>query len=371
MDILYVGELTPNTRCEQRLRVFRDLGHDVTALPFRSILDGPHQERRLPPVPRVMNKLGFPLDSENVNTALVNMATRSRFDLLWVEKAPVLRAHAIESFARLQPQARLVYFSEDDMALRHNGSFWFRGALPLYDVVVTTKLRNLVDGELEALGAQRVVYEPKTFDPKLHRPIDVDANTTEKFGADVLFVGTYERERAASCLNLARAGISVRVFGMGWQRFGESHPNLRVEGRAIGGDDYVAALCSSKIALGFLRRASRDEHTDRSVEIPACGGFMLAERSSEHLELFRDHREAVFFDGDDELIGHVERYLGDDEARRSIAAAGRRRCLDSGYDHASACRRMLAAASGAPHRSERDARPVAGERHSTTSREVA
>lgn len=358
MHILYVGELTPNTRCEQRLRVFRELGHTVTALPFRSILDGPHQERRLPPMPRVFNKLGFPLDTENVNRALVDLAARSRFDMLWVEKAPVLRAHALESFARLQRDARLVYFSEDDMALRHNGSYWFRGALPLYDMVVTTKLRNLVDGELEPMGAQRVVYEPKTFDPSLHRPLDVDARSTEQFGSDVLFVGTYERERAESCLTLARAGFQVRVFGMGWQRFGESHENLRVEGRAIGGDDYVTAVCSSKITLGFLRRASRDEHTDRSVEIPACGGFMLAERSSEHLELFRDHREAVFFEGDDELIGHARRYLGDAEARRSISAAGRRRCLDSGYDHASACRRMLAAATGAPHRSERDVRLV-------------
>lgn len=355
MRILYIGNLTPNCRCEQRLRTFRELGHEVTALPYRAVLDGPQQRERLAPVPRVFNKLGFPLDLERINSAVLEAAARTSYDLLWVEKAPVLRAHALEGFRHLQPHASLAYFSEDDMALRHNGSFWFRGALPLYDLVVTTKLRNQRDGELAAMGARRVIYEPKTFDPELHRPVEVTERDRERFGADLVFVGTFENERAHSCLALARAGFDVRVFGHGWERFGSTHEHLFVERRAVGGEDYVAAVQSARIALGFLRKASRDEHTDRSVEIPACGAFMLAERSTEHVELFRDHREAVFFGDDDELVAHARRYLADDDARERIARAGRRRCLDSGYDHAGACRRMLAAATGAPHRCEFDA----------------
>jgi len=365
MRILYVGNLTPNCRSEQRLRTFRELGHEVVALPYRAVLDGPHQAERLPPVPRVLNKLGFPLDLEGVNQALVDTAARQHFDLLWVEKATVLRASALEGFRRLQPHAHLAYFSEDDMALRHNGSYWFRGALPLYDLVVTTKLRNQRDGELAALGARRVVYEPKTFHPKLHRPVEITDRDRARFGADLVFVGTYEEARAQSCLALARAGFEVRVFGHGWERFGASHPNLFVERRAVGGEDYVAALQASKIALGFLRKASRDEHTDRSVEIPACGAFMLAERSAEHLELFREHREAVYFADDAELVANAERYLADEPARLAIAEAGRRRCVESDYDHAGACRRMIAAATGAPHRSELDrtAEPVRSYAH--------
>ncbi|MEZ5978531.1 MAG: glycosyltransferase [Planctomycetota bacterium] len=200
----------------------------------------------------------------------------------------------------------------------------------------------------------RVVYEPKTFDPAFHRPLSVDASDRERFGADLVFVGTYERRRAKSCLALARAGFDVRVFGNGWERLRGAHPDLRVEGRGVGGEDYVRTLCASTIALGFLREASRDEHTDRSVEIPACGAFMLAERSGEHLALFREHREAAYFGDDDELVAQARRYLADDAARAEIAAAGRRRCLELGYDHAAACRRMIAAATGAPHRSEVD-----------------
>ncbi|QDU67149.1 CgeB family protein [Engelhardtia mirabilis] len=340
-SILYVCDLTPNTRGDQRRRALEELGHRVTAVSFVR----PRRSSQAPERPllreRIARRLGRPLDRVGVNERLLRRAQAQDYDVLWIEMGSNIRPRTLETFRELQPDCALVFFSEDDMAMRHNQSEWIRRCLPLYDLVVTTKRRNADPQELPRLGAQRVRYEPKTFDPQFHRPVEVTPAVREEFGCDVGFIGTYEAQRAASCLALARAGFQVTVFGNGWDTARGGHENLRIEGYAVAGQDYVRAICASKIQLGFLRVANRDEHTDRSVEVPACGRFMLAERTQEHLELFAEGREAAYFDGTDELVAKVQHYLAADEEREQIARAARERCLSSDYSHHGCLIRVL------------------------------
>jgi spore maturation protein CgeB len=58
---------------------------------------------------------------------------------------------------------------------------------------------------------------------------------------------------------------------------------------------------------------------------------MLAEWTKRHLDFFEDGKEAVFFKNNEELLHSVKMYLSNDYARKKIAAAGRERCLKSGY----------------------------------------
>ena len=81
--------------------------------------------------------------------------------------------------------------------------------------------------------------------------------------------------------------------------------------------------------------------TSRSVEIPACRGFMLAERTKRHLDLFREGREAIFFSSPEELLSIAKKYLSADAAREKIAAAGWERCQNSGYDMKTQMAKML------------------------------
>ena len=118
-------------------------------------------------------------------------------------------------------------------------------------------------------------------------------------------------------------------------------PHLRIEGRAVYGDQYAEVLCAFDINLCFLRRLNRDRQTQRSVEIPACGAFMLAERTEEHLDLFKEGIEAEFFDSDEELLAKVRYYLANPEQRKRIAAAGLERCLRGGYSYHDRLRWML------------------------------
>jgi spore maturation protein CgeB len=148
------------------------------------------------------------------------------------------------------------------------------------------------------------------------------------------FIGAYERERAESILFLAKNGVSIRVWGQGWNKKNYlSHPNIKIENMPLWGEDYAKAICSFGINLNFLRRVNRDLQTTRSIEIPACGGFMLAERTDEHLRLFDEGKEAEFFDSDEELLDKVRYYLAHEDELRLIARAGRERCLKGGYSY--------------------------------------
>src|SRR5829696_8072533 len=88
------------------------------------------------------------------------------------------------------------------------------------------------------------------------------------------------------------------------------------------------------------------QQTSRTFEIPACGAFMLAERTDEHLRLFEEGKEAAYFGSNEELLEKVRYYLDHEDERRRIASAGRKRCLDSGYSHHERLKYMLSVVIG-------------------------
>jgi len=215
--------------------------------------------------------------------------------------------------------------------------------LPLYDVVFTTKTYNCHPKELPALGAKKVIFIDKAFDKHTHRPLSLNDDEKVKFGADVGFVGTFEQDRAEKMLFLAEQGVSVRIWGNGWAKWIDKHAKLRVENQPIYGDEYVKAICATKINLCFLRKVNRDLQTDRTMEIPACGAFMLAERTEEHRRLFEEDKEAVCFEATEpqELLEKTLYYLEHENEREAVARAGRERCVRSGYSHHDRLRYML------------------------------
>jgi hypothetical protein len=287
--------------------------------------------------------VGLPVpycEPHGLNRAIVEAARRIRPDVLWIDKGWYVWRETLEKIAAENNSCLFIGFSADDMAARHNRSHDFDRHLDLYDAFLTTKSYNVA--ELNAAGCQRVVYLANSFDPGTHRPM-AGEHRAQQFGAPVSFVGTFERARGASLRKLAEAGIPIRIWGSFWRRWGRPPGGAIVEGRDVIGTDYARVISESDINLCFLRKLNRDLQTTRSVEIPAAGGFMLAERTDEHCDLFEEGVEAEFFGSDEELIDKCRHYLAHPDQRKKIAQAGRLRCVNSGYDYRSRLAEVLRA----------------------------
>jgi spore maturation protein CgeB len=339
MKVLFVGDLSSYARSRQRFLAMQDLQHIVEGRSWVQL-----ETEFIPGYKpslwrRIRRKIGYPVDVVGINQALIPHIAEFEPDLLWIEKANTILPATYRQIQQNFPTLKIAYYSEDDIYLFDNRSIYLTKSLSMFDVVYTTKPRNVQ--ELPTLGAKNVVCIFQAYDRNVHRPISLSEEDYQQWGAEVGFVGFFERDRAEQMLFLAEQGIKVRIWGFNWQDWVNKHPNLIVEGKPVFNEDFVKVLNATRINLNFLRKANRDRHTSRSLEIPACQGFMLAERTNEHLQLFEEGTEAEFFDSPEELCVKVKYYLTQETNRQRIAKAGRNRCVNSGYSHHDRLKEML------------------------------
>lgn len=333
--LLYFGPQWAGSTSLQRLHAFQQL-EGVTAIGVDNGADvgGPASLWN-----RVRWKLRLPMDTLGENERLMEAAREYRPDIVLVDNCKVIARKTLVALRQLGV-GRLVYYSPDDIAAPHNLSLPLKWSLPDWDVVCTTKTFNIP--ELAALGVRRPFLIGKAYDPVLHRPMDPAQAGPGFEQYDAVFIGAYESERCASINALAESGVSVVVHGETKGNRWQSHLHAGIELRPlVFAEDYVRAWHSGKVALCFLRKINRDRITQRTMEIAAIGRPMVAERTDEHDQHFRDGVEYLGFSDDAELVASVQRLLRDPSARLTLGQAGRQRCISSGYSTLDRAAQML------------------------------
>ena len=287
--------------------------------------------------------MGLPIylpDCNSANKNIKKLIKLNKYDVVWIDKGVTINPRTLKRIHKIQPQAQIISYSPDNMVLRHNQSQNYLKCISLYDYHITTKSYILDD--MKKLGAKNVIFVCKSYEEKFHYPRHITENDLKRLGADVGFVGAWEKERMESILYLTRNGIKVRVFGdKKWKICKDDNPNLVIEDHGLYDEDYSKSFRCFKISLCFLRKMNFDQQTSRTMEIPASGGFMLAERTEEHKMLFEEGKEAEFFESNEELLEKCRYYLEHEEERNKIAKGGLQRCETSGYSNLETIRKIL------------------------------
>ena len=257
---------------------------------------------------------------------VLNAIGSGDFDLAFVNGGMLVDSALVEA---LKQRCRLVInYNNDDPFGQRDGGKWrlYLQALQAYDLVIVVRECNV--REARAAGARDVLRVYMSADEVAHSPRTITKDDRDKWGSRVAFIGTWMPERGPFLARIAELGVPLAIFGDRWHKATE-WPLLRPywKGPGLAENDYAKAVQSADVCLGLLSKGNRDLSTTRSFEIPYLGGVLCAERTREHLDLYRENVEAAFWSSPEECAEQCRRLMGDPQLRRSLSEAGRARCI--------------------------------------------
>jgi spore maturation protein CgeB len=265
------------------------------------------------------------------------------YDFIIVDGGELVGPGLMQDLRKISPN--IIHYTMDDPFGRRDKNRFrsYLKSVPYYDLLVVMREVNVA--EAYSWRAKKVLRVFMSVD-ELDGPRPLTESDRTRLATDVLFVGTWMPERGPFLAELVRGGLPLALYGNDWHKATEWSVLRGIwRGPAIYGDDYLKALQSAKVSLGLLSKGNRDLHTTRTFEIPYCGGLFCAERTSEHLELYEEGVEAVFWDSAAECIERCGELLADEAKRRLIAAKGRKRCLKNGIFNEKIMAKILEAAT--------------------------
>ena len=338
--ILYLGADKSGSTSLHRALALRRLGHDVTIKSPYKAVEKSLKSRFWGPV---HYRTGYRLLQGKIKKWLTQIErTIGSQDLVWVNGGELFGADALEILKSLK--VPLILYNNDDPTGGRDGRRFdsLLKSLPYYDLCVV-RIEKKPEDFLE-LGATNVMSVKMSYDEVEHQPYSTHEEIPEQYRSDIAFIGTWMRGegRDKFMLALVEGGLPISIWGGRWHKsplWTDLKPYYR--GGALSGKDYVAAMQGAKLCIGLLSKGNRDLHTRRSVEIPYAGGVLCAERTSVHLELFKDGEEAVFWDDVEECIQQCKELLANDARREQVRQEGMKRVRELKVGNEDICKKIL------------------------------
>lgn len=269
------------------------------------------------------------LDLVGANKKILNLEFGDS-DIIIIDKGLTIKPNTLKILKYRNKNIKIVSYSPDDMMNPDNQSVQYLSCFQYYDIHFTTKSYNV--DELKSIGAKTVLFVNNAYSEIFHSKFNFPDSS---YSFDISFIGSYEEQRFKSLKRIVEMYPLNKIFIAGnWKP--EHYDYFKQSGIEFHKGEltyplYNQIIAKTKVNLCFLRKVNRDLQTTRSIEIPAMGGFMLAEYSEEHNLLFTKEIEASYFKNDEELLKKIDFFLKNDGARERIRSAGYAKCHEGDY----------------------------------------
>lgn len=329
-EIWYFGDSSKHSNSFRRYLALHRLGCSV------SLFDPYSQISKL--MSLVSWKTGYKLiQSKIYNWLISQLSELNPPDLIWVDSGDYFGRDCLR-YLREYKKKIILYNVDDPTGYRDGNRFnSLLQSIPFYDLCVVRREINEI--EYKCYGAIRTLRMWLSFDELVHQ--NSEYSRTDLL--NISFIGTFipGENRDQFIYKMICSGLSLEIWGGRWDR-SPLYRNMKFKchGPAVG-SKYTDVIQNSAISLGFLSYSNRDIHTRRSLEIPASGGLLCAERTSEHQLLFEEGREAVYWSSNSECIEVCKYLIKNPDYRETIRKAGMKKVREIGVGNEDVCRQIL------------------------------
>lgn len=337
--LLYVGSLARGTVSKSRFLSLKRLIPGAEAFDLAPFT----------PASRFWNALRIRLPIgpfiSAVNRELIQAVEKRRPDIVWFHKPIYFTRETLLELKSLG--ARLVCYNMDNPFGPRNdpGWFQFKKVYPLFDLHCV--FRNSDVARYSAWNLPFVKLIP-SYEPSLHFPPPAEWSDLNR-DRQVSFIGSPYEERPTFLRALAeKHQLPLAIAGPRWEgiypsRFAREH----LTGGMLMDEEYTDGLWRSRVNLAFITRLNEDDVAHKTFEIAACGQFLLACRSEEHLAVLAEDSEAAYFSTLEECASKARFYLDRPALREAFGQRARERAVRSGYDNDTQLGKVLARLNGA------------------------
>ena len=346
MKVLYIGDNSPSSTSHHRSETLKRIGCDVTISdPYKAF--SIEIEHFLIGV--INYHFGYRLLQPSINkwvNNLLSIHSNLQPDFIWVNSGELFGSYAINKLRQFNCPV-LLYINDDPIGSRDGHRFdSLIKSIPYYDLCIVRREENV--SEFIERNAKKVLKVWMSYDEITHKAMENVNLIPLNFRSEVAFIGTWMRNenRDEFLLYLINRGLNIAVWGNRWNKsphWAKLKRNWR--GAALSGQEYVMAIQGAKICIGLLSKGNRDLHTRRSMEIPYAGGVLCAERTSEHLDLYEENNEAIFWDNKVECADKCIELINNPEKLNSIRIAGMKRVLQNKVGNEDICRQIISTIS--------------------------
>ena len=257
-----------------------------------------------------------------INQDLMSSVRNNTYDLVLVNNGWHLTGRTIDAIKKHAKY--VVNWSTDELYNDVFSSFIHPESYLKYDCIFSQR-KHLFSFYLSK-GIKRVEYLPLFYYPE-HHPVATSENDKNIWGSDIAFMGTWSKERE-KMLNVL-AGLNLKIWGSHWNKSNKNFKhNLAITNKIAWLEDMARVVNSTKIIIDALTKEQNDRINMKNLQIPACRGFLITNRTDVVVELFKEDKEIVCYDSYEELRGKCEYYLLHEEEREQIAIKAHKEVVD-------------------------------------------